>query len=455
MQQNQWLDHSTVYAQQHSTFYRWILYPVIGVLVLGSFFLFFGKTEVVIRTKGRITSLETKKLQTPVDAKIKENHLAENKAVKKGEVLLTFDTASAEIEKSQLEQQNAALLDQQQAIHTFIDSLTQEKNLFAGEDAYGYSNQVTAYLAAKEEIQQSNQQLQTNQQQQLDAFSKANRQLANQLTNRQNEQSQWQQVRSAWANQQALTGFPPEITAKYQTWQAQLAAASEEEKEQLKASILNTIDQQLDQLKNELEQLQLEQGKLTAPPSIEHEVKGQAAKTTQSKEQALSEAKQKQTELSEALTHNTNSLQTLDEQLKNSQLIAPSDGVIHLNEEAKNSTDLPKGSVVAELYPAQPKKETAFTAVISANQMTRVKKGMPVHFKLDKKGVAEKRLNGTLTSIAETSDLTKEGAFYQVEGKLAVSDQKIPRYGLTGDLSLVVGKKSFWQKVKDILFNQE
>lgn len=455
MQNNQWLDHSTVYAHHHSTFYRWVLYPVIGVLVLGSLFLFLGKTEVVIRTKARITSLETKKLQTPINAKIKENHLAENKEVKKGELLLSFDTTGIEIEKQQLEQQNTSLQEQQQAIHTFIDSLNQEKNLFAAEDSYGYANRVNVYLAAKEEIQESNQQLRTNQQQQQDAFNKTNTQLTDQLTKRQAEQSQWQQVRSAWAGQQALAGFPSDITSKYQTWQAQLAASPDEQKEELKATILSTIDTQLSQLKNEIEQLQLEQGKLAAPPSAEHEINGQATKNTQSKEQAISEAKQKLSEITETIAHNNSSLQSLNEQLKNSQLLAPSDGVLHLNEESKNISELPKGSLVAELYPNQPKDSMAFTAQIPANQMSHVKIGMPVHFKLDKKGVTEKRIDGTLTRIAETSDLTQDGAFYQVEGQLPIEDQAITRYGLTGDLSLVVGKKSYWQKIKDILLNQE
>ncbi|MGG5317846.1 bacteriocin secretion accessory protein [Enterococcus sp. AZ072] len=455
MQNNQWLDHSTVYAQHHSTFYRWILYPVIGVLVLGSLFLFLGKTEVVIRAKARITSLETKKLQTPINAKIKENHLTENKEVKKGELLLSFDTTGIEIEKQQLEQQNTSLQEQQQAIHTFIDSLNQEKNLFAAEDSYGYANRVNAYLAAKEEIQESNQQLRTNQQQQQDAFNKTNTQLTDQLTKRQTEQSQWQQVRSAWAGQQALAGFPSDITSKYQTWQAQLAASPDEQKEEQKANILSTIDTQLSQLKNEIEQLQLEQGKLAAPPSAEHEINGQATKNTQSKEQAISETKQKLSEITETIAHNNSSLQSLNEQLKNSQLLAPSDGVLHLNEESKNISELPKGSLVAELYPNQPKDSMAFTAQIPANQMSHVKIGMPVHFKLDKKGVSEKSIDGTLTRIAETSDLTKDGAFYQVEGQLSIEDQAITRYGLTGDLSLVVGKKSYWQKIRDILLNQE
>ncbi|MGG5329473.1 bacteriocin secretion accessory protein [Enterococcus sp. AZ163] len=455
MQNNQWLDHSTVYAQHHSTFYRWVLYPVIGVLVLGSLFLFLGKTEVVIRTKARITSLETKKLQTPINAKIKENHLAENKEVKKGELLLSFDITGIEIEKQQLEQQNTSLQEQQQAIYTFIDSLNQEKNLFTAEDSYGYANRVNAYLAAKEEIQESNQQLRTNQQQQQDAFNKTNTQLTDQLAKRQAEQSQWQQVRSAWAGQQALAGFPSDITSKYQTWQAQLAASPDEQKEEQKANILSTIDTQLSQLKNEIEQLQLEQGKLAAPPSAEHEINGQATKNTQSKEQAISETKQKLSEITETIAHNNSSLQSLNEQLKNSQLLAPSDGVLHLNEESKNISELPKGSLVAELYPNQPKDSMAFTAQIPANQMSHVKIGMPVHFKLDKKGVSEKSIDGTLTRIAETSDLTKDGAFYQVEGQLSIEDQAITRYGLTGDLSLVVGKKSYWQKIKDILLNQE
>lgn len=275
------------------------------------------------------------------------------------------------------------------------------------------------------------------------------------MAKRQAEQSQWQQVRSAWAYQQALAGFPSDITSKYQTWQAQLAASPDEQKEEQKANILSTIDTQLSQLKNEIEQLQLEQGKLAAPPSAEHEINGQATKNTQSKEQAISETKQKLSEITETIAHNNSSLQSLNEQLKNSQLLAPSDGVLHLNEESKNISELPKGSLVAELYPNQPKDSMAFTAQIPANQMSHVKIGMPVHFKLDKKGVSEKSIDGTLTRIAETSDLTKDGAFYQVEGQLSIEDQAITRYGLTGDLSLVVGKKSYWQKIKDILLNQE
>lgn len=112
MQQKDWLDHSSVYSQQHHTFYRWVLYPVILFLCLGALFLAFAKKEVVIRTPAQLTAQKTEKLQVPVEAKIKTNTLKENQTVKKGEELVTFETTTLQNEKKQLEQENTTIEEQ-------------------------------------------------------------------------------------------------------------------------------------------------------------------------------------------------------------------------------------------------------------------------------------------------------------------------------------------------------
>ncbi len=85
--------------------------------------------------------------------------------------------------------------------------------------------------------------------------------------------------------------------------------------------------------------------------------------------------------------------------------------------------------------------------------MTSVRTGMEVHFKLDKKGVAPTVIKGTLTEISETSNTSKQGAFCIVNGILASPKNFNNRYGLTGELSLIVGKKTYWNSLKDILLN--
>ncbi|NSV82984.1 bacteriocin secretion accessory protein, partial [Enterococcus faecalis] len=48
-----------------------------------------------------------------------------------------------------------------------------------------------------------------------------------------------------------------------------------------------------------------------------------------------------------------------------------------------------------------------------------------------------------------------QGAFYTIKGTLKPPKEFTGRYGLTGELSLIVGKKTYWQQIKDMLLNQE
>ena len=85
MQTNKWLDSSSVYSQQHNKFYLWVLYPIVVLFFLLGLFLVFARKEVVIRIPAKITAETISKLQVPIETKITENYLYENKVVKKGE----------------------------------------------------------------------------------------------------------------------------------------------------------------------------------------------------------------------------------------------------------------------------------------------------------------------------------------------------------------------------------
>lgn len=236
-------------------------------------------------------------------------------------------------------------------------------------------------------------------------------------------------------------------------WQSQLIDVPEEQKKQIKATTLATIDEQISQIKKEIEQLQSEQSKLVAPTPSDNEVSSQTEKTKQTKELALATTKQKVIELTETQKKNETTLKTLNEQLTQSILKAPITGTVHLNEEVKGQLEVPKGTTLAEIYPKSKDPQLTFTAFIPTSESLRIKPGMRVHFKVDKKGVATKTIDGTLTGISENSTTTDQGTFYTIKGILNPSDNFTSRYGLTGELSLIVGKKTCWQEIKDILFN--
>ena len=109
--------------------------------------------------------------------------------------------------------------------------------------------------------------------------------------------------------------------------------------------------------------------------------------------------------------------------------------------------------MIAEIYPKQSKNTLSFTAFIPADEVTRIKIDMPVHFKIDKKGVSTKTINGLLKEISENSSSTEKGNFYTIKGTLEPSEYLNSRYGQTGELSLIIGKKTYWQQIQDVLKN--
>ncbi len=67
---------------------------------------------------------------------------------------------------------------------------------------------------------------------------------------------------------------------------------------------------------------------------------------------------------------------------------------------------------------------------------------------IDKKGVASQTIEGTLKEISETSITTEQGTFYTIKGTLQPSKYFNNRYGMTGEVSLIIGKKPIGSKSK-------
>ncbi|MFG5501855.1 bacteriocin secretion accessory protein, partial [Enterococcus faecalis] len=84
-----------------------------------------------------------------------------------------------------------------------------------------------SFLAEKEATLYALKQSEVATQKEQEIYDKAKEQLEKQLTMRQKEQRELEQVRTAWIDEQSLEGFSPEITSKYQLWKVQLTDAPE------------------------------------------------------------------------------------------------------------------------------------------------------------------------------------------------------------------------------------
>ncbi|HAP8645547.1 TPA: bacteriocin secretion accessory protein, partial [Enterococcus faecium] len=383
------------------------------------------------------------------------NFLKENQFVHKDDVLVRLDCSLIENEKAQIEQENQRITQQIKMAQLFIESISKGKNLFSTDDSFGYSNQLKSMLSEKESLRYALKQSELNDQKQLEVYEKTKRQLEKQIESSDSKLQEWQQVQVAWSNNQSLKDFSKEMMANYENWQEQLNNVSDDQKNQVKLTISASINEQIEQLKKEVEQYQSEKAKLVKPTTSENDRISQTEKGKQELEQAITTVKQTVTELNEKQEKNQSVIKSLDDQLSKGILKAPVSGTVHLNEETKGQAELAKGTVLAEIYPIHEKSKMKFTALLPANESTYIKEGMKVHFKLDQKGGAPITIDGTLDEISENSTATEKGVFYAVKGTLKTTQSFPFRYGLTGELSLIVGEKTYWQQIVDVFLNKK
>jgi len=445
-----WMDQSSIYGQQHNTFYRWVLYPVLILLMFIVMFLLFAKKEMVIKSSAQINA-ETEKIQIPINGQIKKRNFHENQKVIKGDCLIEFDAENFLNEKKLLENNNNELKKQQEAGQTFIESILQNKNLFLADDSYGYSSQLKSILAEKDLNEYSIKQSIAVNELNRKNYNEKQTELSRQINVHQSERDDLKQLLIAWNNNENIDNFSSLLKAQYNNWKLQLSNASNEQKELTKSNISVEIENQIDQLNKEIEQIKLDKLNSEEPSNIDNDIKMNNEKNKQLENQSLSTIKQKMIDLSNEEKKNNTSLISLNSQIEASKLLAPKSGILHVENDIFGQNMISKGTIIAEIFPQKSDKKLRFTTLIPANEIANVKCGMAVHFKLDQKDGTPAILEGTLSEIPESSTETKQGSFYIVKGHLKSKSNVDTRYGLNGQLSIIVGKKTYGELIEDIL----
>lgn len=452
---NEWKNTSTIYLQQYSHYYRWILYPLsiffLGVLL----FLFFGSSEQVVHGNGMLSAETIIPIQIPIEASIKENNLKENLKVNKGDTLIVFEMDDLVEQKNQLDSEIKILDEKIEKTDLLIKSLQKEENLFTEEDSYGYSNQVESFLNEKEQVLQTVQQLESNYQNTSQIAEKNIYELNNQIQKNQNKINEMKEIRVSWSKQQMISGYSDEYMSKYTSWKKQIDQVQETEKDRIKSDVLSEIDQTIMQLDQIIDQLSLQKEAIEIPVDPTSEVNSQIAVINQLREQKIADAKNHSNEMSIEKKEKAITLKSIERELTSQCILAPDQGTIHLKESYENTKDIAKGSVVAEIYKNDNQNTMVVEAQVTSEKMTAVNVGMPISMRLDSNDGSKYVLKGKVTDISTTSSVTEVGNFFAVKGqvKIPVNKQEFLRYGLTGDVSFIVGKKSYWDQIIDFLFS--
>ncbi|WP_317335634.1 hypothetical protein [Streptococcus orisratti] len=134
----------------HRRYHNFATVLVIPMTLLVFFLLVFsliGKKEITVTTLGSIRPTKViAVVQSSSNNTVLTNNLSENKAVKKGELLIQYSDKLEDSQLNAIQTQIERDERQQKALNQLKESLKQGKNLLTGDDEFGYSATVERFL---------------------------------------------------------------------------------------------------------------------------------------------------------------------------------------------------------------------------------------------------------------------------------------------------------------------
>lgn len=149
----------------HRRYHNFATVLVIPMTLLVFFLLAFsliGKKEITVTTLGSIRPTKViAVVQSSSNNTVLTNNLSENKAVKKGDLLIQYSDKLEDSQLNAIQTQIKRYERQQEALNQLKESLKQGQNLFADDDEFGYSATVERFLNQSQtitaQVSQSNQ----------------------------------------------------------------------------------------------------------------------------------------------------------------------------------------------------------------------------------------------------------------------------------------------------------
>lgn len=444
------------YHRRYHNFATLLILPMTGFLVFLILFSLIGKKEITVTSVG---SLRPTKIidvvQSTSNNTVLVNHLAENKSVKKGDLLIQYSDKLEDSQIKAIQTQIERDERQQNAINTLKDSLNQGKNLFTGDDEFGCAATIDRFLSQSQTIKSQTDQANNAVAKQEAGVNQANAAINKQIAELQNQANQYQEVKDAIQNNQTSVSGSNPYSSTLNSYLSQIKAlpsdATASSKESLQNQFLADIQGQIDSINSSISSLQTQAASNYSTASYD----------TSASSQIESLRQQELTQAETQLAQVTQEKETLQAQLdqtnlskSDTTLTAKQSGILHISDEFEGKTLLPQGSQIAEIYPDIVKtKKVAISYYVDSTHVSQLKKGQSVRLTLEKISNHAIVVKGKINKIASSATQTKNGNFFKITATATVTekDSSKLKYGLQGKTISVIGKKSFFNYYKDKL----
>lgn len=447
----QFLESAEFYQKRYHNFASCLIVPSLILLVFLVGFSMLAKKEITISSRASVeASRVLAQIQSTSNQPIIANHLAENKEVKKGDLLIQYAVEGEGAQEQKFSSQLDLLKDQKGKLETLRSSLESGRNQFTEPDSYGYEQSFKDYQNQVASMTSSVNQQNATIASQNAAASQSQAELGGVISDVDSKLNDHRNLKNAIQSGVGIDASHP-LYSLYQSYRDQLSSA--EDKATAQSQIVAQLDGQISQLEATAATYRVQYAGAGAQQAYASNLSSQLASL---KAQYLVKVGQELTTLTQQILEAESNLKLQETVSKRGQILAEMDGLLHLNPEVQGSTLVAEGTALAQIYPKiTNERKIKIVTYVSSKDVSTIKNGDKVRFITADDANKQMILTSQISSIDANATQTKQGNFFKVECEMAVSkDQaKKLRYGLEGKFVMVTGEKTYFSYYMEKFFN--
>ena len=445
--QSEFLESAEFYNRRYHNFSSYVIFPSFILFLFLIVFSIFAQKEISLTAGATIEPARIiATIQSSSNSKIVANHLAENKFVKQGDLLVQYQEGVEAVQAENYASQLEMLKDQKVQLEYLKASLQAGSDQFPKTDKFGYQHSFLDYLnqatSLRSQVEQQNASISS----QNAAASGSQAELGNLIGETQSKIKEYQQAKSAIQGDGHLESDHPAY-AIYQS--------TKEQGSETKQQALSQLDAQITQLESTLAGYRVQYAGSGAQQAY---ASGLGSQLESLKSQQLAKVGQELTLLDQKILEAESGKKIQGNLLEKEKITATEDGVLHLNPEHSRSTIIPEGTILAHLFPQLARERKAkLTAYISSQEVAGLKHGNEVRFTTVTDANKQLVLTSKITNIDTSATQTEKGNFFKLEAETDLNAEQAEklRYGLEGRLTMITGRKSFLRYYLDRFLKQE
>ena len=439
------------YQRRYHNFATLLIVPLVLLLSFLIIFSLFAQKEVTVTSRGEITPTQViASIQSTSNNTITTNNLSNNQLVKKDDVVIKYAETMEKSQKQALEKQLATLNRQKTGIETLKASLSQGNNLFTGEDEFGYINTFNNFITQSQDIELGISKTNAEVNNQLALAGNTATAIEKQINNIYKQIAEYEELSQAITNKSSsLSDSNPHKA----TLNSYLVQSQQQSQQGLDDQYLSQINQSISSLKSSIASLNIQRAGTGSVATYDSSL---GTKVEVLRTQFLQSASQQLTTVETQITELTAQLGQANVNFEHNTIKSPGTGIIHLNSEFDGKTLIPNGSEIAQIYPnIQETKEVLITYYVTSEYVPLLKEDQVARLKLEKIGNQSITIIGKINSIDRTATKTEQGNLFKVTAlaQLPDKDSNIIQYGLQGQVTSIIDRKTYFDYYKDKILN--